>query len=112
MTTNGVTASQLSNIQTVILQGIKQREIRMSSTALEYRSTEDLPSKERRRAYEKNEKLLSSIKAAATSVAKLKLISDFSKVVDISVIERLVSDDKFDHLTRAEILDELISAST
>ncbi len=112
MSTNTVTVYQLSNIQTMILQGIKKREISMSSIALEYRPTEDLPSKERNRASEKNEKLLSSIKATAMSVDKLKLISDFSKVVDITVIQKLIADDKFDNLSRAEILDELITAST
>ncbi len=111
MMTTSATAPQLSNIQTMILQGIKRREISMSSTALEYRPTKDLPSKERSLASRENERLLSVIKAAAISVDKLKLISDFSKVVDISIIERLVKGDRFDSLTRAEILDELIAAS-
>lgn len=104
MSTNTVTVYQLSNIQTMILQGIKKREISMSSIALEYRPTETVSS-------EKNQKLLSSIKATAMSVDKLKLISDFSKVVDITVIQELITDDKFDKLSRAEILDELIAAS-
>lgn len=112
MTTTTVTVPQLSNIRTMILQSIKEREITMSSTALEYRPTTNLPSKERSQASKENERLLSSIKATAMSVDKLKLISDFSKVVDISVIERLVADDRFDSLTRAEILDQLITAST
>ena len=111
MTTN-VTVSKLSNIQTVILQSIKKREISMSSIALEYRPTADLPSQERNQASKENKKLLLSIKATAMSVDKLKLISDFSKVVDISIIEHLIADDRFDSLTRAEILDELITAST
>jgi len=109
--TTTVTVAQLSNIQSMILQSIKKREISMSSTALEYRPTANLPSKERNQASKKNEELLSSIKATAMSVDKLKLISDFSKVVDISVIEYLIKDDRFDSLTRVEILDELITAS-
>jgi len=89
MTTTNVAVPRLSNIQTMILRGIKKRKISMSSIALEYRPTADLSSKERNQAF-----------------------SDFSKVVDISVIERLIADDRFDSLTRAEILDELIAAST
>jgi len=112
MTTTNVAVPQLSNIQTMILQSIKKRKISMSSTALEYRSTTDLPSKERSMASKENKKLLSNIKATALSVEKLKLISDFSKVVDITVIRRLLADDEFDNLSRAEILDELIAAST
>ncbi len=110
--TTTVAVPRLSNIQTMILQSIKKRKIRMSSTALEYRPIASLPSKERSRASKENEKLLLKIKATAMSVDKLKLISNFSKVVDISVIERLLTDDRFDSLSRAEILDELIAAST
>ena len=111
MTTNAA-VPQLSDIQTVILQSIKKRKISMSCTALEYRSTKDIPSTELSQASKENERLLSDIKATAISVEKLKLISDFSKVVNISVIEHLIQGDRFDNLTRAEILDELIAAST
>jgi len=112
MTTTNVAVPQLSNIRTMILQSIKKRKISMSSIALEYRSTANLPSKERSLASKRNERLLSNIKATAVSVDKLKLISDFSKVVDITVIQRLLADDNFDNLSRVEILDELIAAST
>lgn len=109
MTTTTVTAIPLSNIQRMILQRMKKREISMSSIALAYQP--QAISSGQTKSSKENERLLSDIKATSVSVEKLKLISDFSKVVDSKIIQQLIADDYFDSLTRAEILEELIAAS-
>lgn len=109
MTTTRVIAIPLSNIQRMILQRMKKREISMSSIALAYQP-QAISSGQTKKSKE-NERLISDIKAASISVEKLKLISDFSNVVDTKIIQHLIVDDYFDSLTRAEILEELMAAS-
>jgi len=89
---------------------MKEREISMSRIAREYQP-EVISSGQSRRSKENN-KRLSEIKAASASVEKLKLISDFSNVVETGVIQKLIANERFDKLTRADILEELITAST
>lgn len=109
MTTTSATVIPLSNIQRMILQRMKKREINMSSIALAYQP-QAISSGQTKKSKE-NERLLSDIKATSISVEKLKLISDFSNVVDTQIIQQLIVDDYFDSLTRAEILEELMAAS-
>ena len=111
MNTAILTDTSLSSIQTMISHSIKIREISMNSNALAYRSVSDLPSSEHGQVSLENAKLLSTIKATLASLDKLTLISDFSKAVDAEVTECLIKGDRFERLTRAEILDELLSAA-
>jgi len=105
-----MTVPTLSNIHRMILQCMKEREISMSSIALEYQP--EIVSSGQNRSSKENKKRLSEIKATSASVEKLKLISDFLNVVETDVIQKLIANDRFDKLTRAEILEELITAST
>jgi len=106
------TGTSLSDIQGIIMQHIKEREKSMNSTALAYRPLKLESSSTKLQASKENKQVVNAIKACEESVKKLTLISDFSKVVDIKIIEKLITENRFDKMTTTQILDELIAASS
>jgi len=94
------------------MQHIKKQEVSMNHKALAYRPLHiGLSSEERLKVSNKNQEVVKAIKECEESVKKLQLISDFLKVVDTKIINKLMRGNRFDLMSRTEILKELIAAS-
>lgn len=102
----------LSNTRSLIMQHIKKQEVCMNHKALAYRPLHiGLSSEERLKVSNKNQEVVKAIKECEESVKKLQLISDFLKVVDTRIIDKLMRGNRFDRMSRTEILEELIAAT-
>lgn len=112
MTITRMAGPSLSNTRSLIMQHIKKREVSMNHKALAYCPPQiGLSYKERLKVSNKNQEVVKAIKECEESVKKLQLISDFLKVADTRIINKLMRDNRFDLMSRTEILKELIAAS-
>ncbi len=101
----------LADIQNLIVHQVKQREFRMNTNALAYRSSHfNNTVRVTKRVVEENKAVVSAINECQLSVSKLVLIADFISVAKPQVVEKLIVNNRFDNMTKVEILDELVNS--
>jgi len=101
----------VSDMHSLILQRAKHRKRRINSNALAYcpipSSTTETS---RKKILANNQIIISAIKESHYSLSKLMLIADFIRVANTEIIEKLVLGNRFDTMSKPEILNELVKA--
>lgn len=101
----------VSDVHSLILQRAKHRESRINSNALAYCKIPSATTGNSLKQIQANNQIvISAIKECHYSLSKLMLIADFIKVANTKAIEKLVVGNRFDKMSKPEILNELVSA--